>query len=534
LFDRLYLQLRRRTRMFRRIRPLFALALVVAAYFAAVQPGAADTNGPFWTCRGSVGYLGSTDATKPGRLEPMTANASDPKQPSPCANDDAGQTEPLGTSSDQGSISVQSVYAGSRITPVLGASSQQQAGAVGQVSSVHIQNADGSFVLNADVTKAGVQGSCNGGVPGFADTGAVTNVNINGQPVTTDEPYQQVGNGLNGSPFGQVTKVFFNETTATGSTTTATQSVTRRAIHVQILDGNGNPVLEAVVGEAIAGRSGPVCQAAPRCPEGTVYDQGRNVCVTQPNCPTDAPREGDVCIRTVTVVGPPGKDQSTGGTIVPLGDVKGVRSTSPCRNKRFGRQVGIIGTSHGDRITGSNKSDRIFVFGGNDRVSGGRGNDCVEGADGSDQLEGSTGSDWLIGGAGNDHISGAQGADYLYGGDGNDKLIGSTGNDRIYGGKGRNVLDGGKGNDRIYGGPDRDYIVAGNGRDVIRAGKGNDDINVATAGARAKVDCGGGVDTIRINNNELHSIKHCENVLVTTRLKRLKSYNESYKKHKKK
>jgi hypothetical protein len=42
------------------------------------------------------------------------------------------------------------------------------------------------------------------------------------------------------------------------------------------------------------------------------------------------------------------------------------------------------------------------------------------------------------------------------------------------------------------------------------------------------------VDTIRINNNELRSIKHCENVLVTTRLKRLRSYNESYEKHKKK
>jgi Ca2+-binding RTX toxin-like protein len=82
--------------------------------------------------------------------------------------------------------------------------------------------------------------------------------------------------------------------------------------------------------------------------------------------------------------------------------------------------------------------------------------------------------------------------------------------------------------------PDRDYIVGGNGRDIIKAGKGNDDINVATAGARAKVDCGPGIDTVRVNNNELRSTKHCENILVTTRLGRLKSYNESYRKHKKK
>jgi Ca2+-binding RTX toxin-like protein len=507
------------------------LAIALCAYFAATQAGVADTSGPFWSCRGSVGYLGSTDPTQPGRIEPMAANVGDPKQPNPCANDDAGPSQTIG--SDQGSISESAAYAATRIKPVLGASSQQQASAIGQVNALHIENADKSFQLNADLATAGVQGSCNGGAPGFADTGSVTNVNINGQPVTTDEPFTQTGNGLNGSPFGQVTKVFFNETTATGSTTSATQSVTRRAVHVQIFDGNGNVVFEAVVGEATAARSGPVCQAAPRCPEGTVYDQSRNVCVTQPNCPTDAPREGDVCIRTVTVVGPPGKDQSTGGTVVPLGDVKGVRSTSPCRNKRFGSQVGILGTNRADRITGSNKSDRIFVFGANDRVSGGRGNDCIEGGAGSDQLEGSTGSDWLLGGAGNDHLSGAQGADYIYGGDGNDKVIGSTGNDHLYGGKGRNVLDGGKGNDVIVGGPERDYIVAGNGRDVVRAGKGNDDINVATAGARAKVDCGGGIDTIRINNNELKSVKHCEHILVTTRLDRLKSYNESYKKHKK-
>jgi hypothetical protein len=360
---------------------------------------------------------------------------------------------------------------------------------------------------------------------------------INGNAVPTDDAYEQTGNGLNGSPFGQVTKVFFNEITAAGDTTAVDQSVTRRAIHVQIFDGSGKAVFEVVVGEAQAGRHGPVCQQGPRCPAGAVYDQVHGVCVireTSPSsgtCPPDTTKEGDVCVRTV-VVGPP-KGQPVGGTVVPLGDVRGVRSTSPCFNKRFGTQIGIVGTSHGDRITGSNKSDRIFTFGGNDKVSGGRGNECIEGGLGSDQLDGSNGSDWLLGGAGNDQMSGGQGADWIYGGDGNDKVVGGTGNDRLYGGKGRNKLDGGKGNDRIYGGPDRDYIVGGNGRDRIRAGKGNDDVNVATAGARAKVDCGAGVDTVRINNNELRSTKHCERILVTTRLNRLKSYDKAYEKNKK-
>src|SRR5438552_7061484 len=114
--------------MFTRIRPLVAVAMAVAAYFAAVQPGSADTNGPFWTCRGSVGYLGSTDPTQPGRFEPIVANSGDPKQPQPCANDDAGVAQTI--ANDQGSISASAVYAATRIKPVLGASSQQMASGV--------------------------------------------------------------------------------------------------------------------------------------------------------------------------------------------------------------------------------------------------------------------------------------------------------------------------------------------------------------------------------------------------------------------
>jgi Ca2+-binding RTX toxin-like protein len=521
--------------MFRGIRPVIAVAIALTAYLAVVQPGVADTTSPYWTCRGSVGYFGSP-SDKSTRIEPFVANGSDSK--GVCANDDAGHTTPPPLTTDQGSIVAQSVYAGTRIDPTVSSSDLQKVAGLGQVQSLRVENSGKDFVMTADVLQAGVTGSCNGGVPGFASSGGVSNVVINGNQVPTDATYEQTGNGLNGSPLGQVTKVFFNEITPTGDSGSVEQSVTRRAVHIQIFDGSGKAVFEAVLGEATAGRNGPVCQQGPRCPDGAVYDQTRGVCVIREStpsagtCPPDTTKEGDACVRTV-VVGPP-KDQPQGGSVVPLGEVKGVRKTSPCLNKRFGRQIGIVGTNHGDRITGTNKSDRIFTFAGNDKVSGGRGNECIEGGLGSDQLDGSNGSDWLLGQAGNDQLSGGQGADWIYGGDGNDKVVGGTGNDRLYGGKGRNKLDGGKGNDRIYGGPDRDYIVAGNGRDVINAGRGNDDINVATAGARAKVDCGPGIDTIRINNNELHSIKHCEHILVTTRLGRLKSYNESFRKHKKK
>jgi Ca2+-binding RTX toxin-like protein len=506
------------------------LVVAVVTYAAVLaQPGAADTTSPYWTCRGSVGYVGPPGGQ---RIEPMVANGTDPK--GVCANDDAGHNNPPPLASDQGRILFQSVYAGTRVDPAVASSDLQKVAGVGQVQELRIEDSAKSFVLTADVANGGVTGSCNGGVPGFASSGGVTNVVINGNQVPTDKTYEQTGNGVNGSPLGQVTKVFFNEVVPSGDSASVDQSVTRRAIHVQILDGNGTVKLEAVVGEATAGRHGPVCRQGPRCPVGATYDPVNNVCVirqtteTSAPCPPDTTREGNVCVRT-TVVGPPA-GQSSGGTVVPLGDVKGYRG--PCTNKRFGSQVAILGTSRGDRITGSNKSDRIFVFAGNDRVSGGRGNECIEGGEGSDQLDGSNGSDWILGGPGNDLLTGGQRADYIYGGQGNDKLIGNTGNDHLYGGAGRNKLDGGKGNDLLVGGPDRDYIVGGNGRDVIRAGAGNDDINVATAGARAKVDCGPGVDTLRLNNNELRGFKNCERVLVTTRLDRYREYNRKVSKKK--
>lgn len=509
-------------------RSLVLVVLSVFAYLGAAVPSTAQDSGPYWTCRATVGYLGQG----PGRIEPFVAHA-DPT--TPCQDADAGNNNPPPLESQQGNAVLQAVYAGTRIEPNVAAPEIQKVDTVGQISSIRLENSDDSFVLTADFMAARVQASCNGGVPGFADSGGVTKAVINGEEVPTDRAYEQAGTGFNGAPLGGVIRVHFNEVVPEGSQSTPTQSLTRRAVRVEILDGNNNPVFTAVLGEAFAGRNGPVCQKAPRCPEGAIYDPTRDVCVireetkTTGECPQGTTREGDVCVRVVeaTTAGP---GAPVGGKVVPLGDVAGYRG--PCKNPRFGRLVAIIGTARGDRITGSNKSDRIFVFAGNDRVSGGRGNECIEGGEGSDRLDGSTGSDWLLGGPGQDQLVGGQSHDYLYGGAGNDTLQGSSGSDRLYGGAGRNKLDGGKGNDRLYGGPDRDYIIAGNGRDVVRAGKGNDDINVAAAGVPAKVDCGGGVDTLRINNNELRNHRNCERVLVTTRVERLRSYNEAFRRNK--
>lgn len=240
------------------------------------------------------------------------------------------------------------------------------------------------------------------------------------------------------------------------------------------------------------------------CGPGTVENGNGQCVITATTCPSGSTKNTQ------------GQCVQNGPAEVPLQQVLGVRNGSPCKSKKFGRQVAIVGTARADRITGTNKSDRIFAFGGNDRVSGGRGNDCIEGGTGSDRLDGSNGTDYLLGETGNDILNGGPGPDRLYGGAGNDKLIGASGNDRLYGGRGRDKLQGGLGNDLLVGGPGRDYIDTGGGRDTVYGGPGNDSINASIAGPPAKlIDCGPGIDTVRINPNERNRIRHCERVFVS-------------------
>jgi Ca2+-binding RTX toxin-like protein len=523
--------------MFRRLRPFVIVGLAVIAYLAVTAtPGSGHpaTNGvePHWSCKASAGYVNGFGGPSPLHLEALVANgdATTGVDGAQCQKDGSGfpQPTPLSFGSPQsGQVVEDAPYA---YTTINNDFTYKQK-AEGHTGVDHVLLQGNGHSLEATVVRADATAACTNGVPTPTTTSKVAGVSVDGTPTpVNDSGAQQVISNQPG--FTAVV----NEKTV--QSTDGGKTYVQRAIHVQL--GDTSQGVEIVIAEAKVGYHGDatqLCTPPPaRCPAGATYDQSRGVCIvtvtTQAECPAGSARDAasGACIA---VVGPPSAAPGAGGNVVPLGDVRGIRSTSPCKNKRFGRQVGIVGTNRGDRITGSNRSDRIFVFGGNDRVSGGRGNDCIEGGLGSDQLDGSNGSDWLLGGAGNDQLSGGQRNDVIYGGAGNDKLIGGTGNDKLYSGKGRNKLDGGKGNDLLVGGPDRDYITGGNGRDVIRAGRGNDDINVATAGPPAKVDCGPGVDTVRINNNELRTLKHCERVLVTTRLTRLKSYNKSYQNHKK-
>ncbi|MBA2504423.1 MAG: hypothetical protein H0V29_00595 [Thermoleophilaceae bacterium] len=62
-------------------------------------------------------------------------------------------------------------------------------------------------------------------------------------------------------------------------------------------------------------------------------------------------------------------------------------------------------------------------------------------------------------------------------------------------------------------------INTGNGRDIVSGGRGNDSINAATAGPPSRINCGPGVDTVRVNFNERKRTKNCERILATTRVR---------------
>jgi Ca2+-binding RTX toxin-like protein len=524
--------------MLRRIRPLIALALAIGATLVVAQPGSGHPTSasvqPHWSCRASTVYATLAGGGNKLHVEPGAANGNvttgdDNDQ---CQNDDALFPNPtlmLGDSS--GSVTVEAPYAKTRIcstqqTKTCVSDFTYQEKVTSSAGAARVTIAGQGHSIQATVVRSDAAATCQNGRPTAAGASKVADLSVDGQSILDDGKQKTIVDNDN-------LKIILDEQQVVDDTPNGGKQLIQRALHVK-LAMDANDYLEVVVGEAKVGYHGdPTVLCTPpaaRCPSGSTFDQTRQVCVltvqTQAPCPAGATRDPNgACIVTV---GPPSGQPGQGGNVVPLGAVQGVSSASPCKNKAFGSQVAIIGTPHADLITGSNRSDRIFVFGGNDRVSGGRGNDCIEGGSGSDQLDGSNGNDWLLGGTGNDQLSGGPRNDTLYGGAGNDKVIGGTGNDHLYGGAGRNKIDGGKGNDVMVGGPDRDYIIGGNGRDVIRAGAGNDDINVATAGFPARVDCGPGNDTVRINNNEINRVKNCERVFVTTRLSRLKSYNKLY------
>lgn len=149
---------------------------------------------------------------------------------------------------------------------------------------------------------------------------------------------------------------------------------------------------------------------------------------------------------------------------------------------------GIVGSGHGDVLTGNSGSNTLYGMGGDDTLQGGDGDDLLVGGDGFDILDGGAGFDtvsyetetrdlavWL--GDGNQAY---KLPDFVYewtdtlfsiegviGGSGNDTLVGSAGNNQIFGNAGSDTLQGGDGDDLIEGGAGDDTLTGGAGFDTL-------------------------------------------------------------------
>ena len=506
------------------------VGLIGVALIASLVPAAsAGAQEPTFTCRASAGY---TDRPGEDRLEPVVANGNtnttEANADRPRCADDSARTADRSI----GGLTQRNPSAVTELDPDTGPTSGPRASSSTRVDSTTLVS--GTFVLTADEVVASATASCTGQTPTYSGTSQVSNLRINGEAVATDQTFTEVGTGLNGGPLGGLIEVRFNEETAGGGTTSQS-GLTRRAIHVVIKDGGGGVVYEAVAGEARVGSSGEVCAAtAPGgptpggglCPSGASFDELSGFCLRSivvgrnpdGSCPLGAtPAAGGTCVREVPVNAR--GENMVGGSLVPLDKVPGMRA-SACRNPRFGVRVGIVGTNRKDKVTGTNKSDRIFVYGGNDIVSAGRGFDCVETGSGRNRADGGLGGDFLFGGGGPDFLSGGLSNDRVAGNGGNDRLDGGLGNDRVSGGAGKDKVTGGRGNDLLLGGPGNDYIVPDRGgSDRVVAGAGNDVINAAVAGKPARVNCGPGRDTVRVNKNGLKKLRGCERKLVSRRVR---------------
>lgn len=498
----------------------------MVAMLALPVSGAAAADST-WTCRASGGYQAQAGED---RVEPVVANGNtNTSTQSPdraqCADDEAR----VANRSASG-VSQRNAYAVTEVDPDRVQPAAQSIRSFTSSDSTGIVN--GGFALSADDVKAEAFASCVGTTPVYSGSSSFNNLRINGQETAPDSTFTELGNGINGSPLGGLIRVTFNEEVRQGDPATSDFTLTRRAIHVTITNATGDVIYESVAGEAKVGRHGQVCvaQSPPgqSCPGDSVFDPKSGICVltvtvnrdASGRCPAGSQQtESGVCLQAVPV------DKSgrpTGGALVPVGLVPGAKK-SRCSGKGFGRRVAIMGTSKSDRITGTNKSDRIFVFGGDDFVSAGRGNDCIEGGKGKDRLDGSTGRDYLLGGPGRNLLIGGSSSDHLYGGPSNDRIDGGVGGDVIKGGKGNDKINAGAGNDRVDAGAGRDSITTGSGRkDFVSAGSGVDRINSANAGSPAKVKCGKGRDTVRLNPNEIKRSRSCEQMYVVRYRKKKK------------
>ena len=287
---------------------------VLGALAGVVPSASADTTLPVWTCRASAAYVEVNPLLNDQRVEPVLANGI-PNRATPdreaCASAAAGVQDVNIPSGGVGEplVTLNAAFANTTITPQIAAARNQSVVSEGGVLEP-LQIALPGLVITANAVTAEARASCVAGAPAMTSTSDILSLSINGQEILI--PNDDGFVDLNLSP---LIRVRLNQTIAEGTAATATQALTRRAVHIELLGiPGGEPVARVVIGEAKVDRNGAVCAppVVPVCPEGFVPQAGSDPLV---------------CVKTVTAPCPAGStpDPAAGGACIIIREVN-----APC------------------------------------------------------------------------------------------------------------------------------------------------------------------------------------------------------------
>jgi len=291
---------------------------VLGALAGVVPTASADTTLPVWTCRASAAYVEVPGVLGETRVEPILANGFPRRDPnadtSQCVTTQTGvqNVDLPGTGLGAPLVRLTGAFATTRITPELTAARDQQVFANGGVTN-SLTITLGGLTITADTVNAQASASCVGAdpatrTPQLNGSSEIVNLQINGTPINLLTE-QSVLDAL-------LVRVAFNEQATTGTATSDDQSLTRRAVKIELLPLTGGvPLATVVLGEAKVDRHGAVCAPLPpppACPAGFVPQAGSNPLV---------------CVKTVTAPCPSGStaDPNQGGACIVIRDV-----AAPC------------------------------------------------------------------------------------------------------------------------------------------------------------------------------------------------------------
>jgi hypothetical protein len=306
---------------------------VLGALASVVPTASADTTSPLWTCRASAAYVEVPSLLGETRVEPILANGFPKRDPNAdtgqCARAQAGAEDVNLLPATEGPLAplvhLTGAFATTDITPEIGDARDQSVSANGGVTN-SLTITLGGLTITADTVNASASASCVGEDPAtrtplLSGTSEIVNLRINGTPIDllTDQSVLDL----------LLVRVTFNDQQTTGTAASADQSLTRRAVKIELLPNltGGDPLATVVLGEAKVDRHGAVCAPPPPvpvCPPNTVAQQGNPLlCVvvltrcltdqgpsdtslgTPPGCVVQCPEgtsadPGQPCVRTVT------------------------------------------------------------------------------------------------------------------------------------------------------------------------------------------------------------------------------------------